>query len=342
MKDERAGTDASRRSFAQLAARISAWTTRALLTAILLVAALGFGRQVLLWWRSDAGSPAALGRVPLGGDGFGSLDRLHTLQFGKGPLALQRQTVAGSKEQAQNALRALTRAAASQAQLPRQPANDAERKFVAGLGRLQPVDQQPSGWRLYLLDSGVPTFVGTREALAEPVAPGGTAGQASSGTQAKPAVAPGGQKLGGLPSGGVAPSAFRVVTWGMAIPATDGAWTLYVFSPGGPAIDGVGAKEIPIPPGSERLLSMEVAGGGRIMSFKGCATPDSWTHFYDRWLLANDWRPHGPWRHRGTAWGLRCDRRAAPAGGTLDLELVENQSGQWSGLVLYSAQPQMR
>ena len=40
--------------FAGLAKRISAWTTRGLLTLMVLVAGLGFGRQVLKWWAADA------------------------------------------------------------------------------------------------------------------------------------------------------------------------------------------------------------------------------------------------------------------------------------------------
>ena len=44
--------------FAALAKRISSWTTNSLLTLLVLVAGLGFGRQVLKWWRADASPPA--------------------------------------------------------------------------------------------------------------------------------------------------------------------------------------------------------------------------------------------------------------------------------------------
>ena len=42
-------------SLGRLARRISRWTTNSLLTAMLLVIALGFGREVLHWWHDDAG-----------------------------------------------------------------------------------------------------------------------------------------------------------------------------------------------------------------------------------------------------------------------------------------------
>ncbi len=41
-------------SLGRLARRISRWTTNCLLTAMLLVIALGFGREVLHWWHDDA------------------------------------------------------------------------------------------------------------------------------------------------------------------------------------------------------------------------------------------------------------------------------------------------
>jgi hypothetical protein len=113
----------------------------------------------------------------------------------------------------------------------------------------------------------------------------------------------------------------------------ENAWTLYVFSPGGGFVDSGGMKEIPIPAGSDRLLSMQVAGGGGINSFKGRATLESWTRFYDRWLAASDWQPHSGWRRSGSVWGLHCGPKAASAGGSLDLEIVDSGTGELTGLL---------
>ena len=43
--------------FAMVAQRISGWTTNGLLTAIVLLAGLGFGRHTLRWWAADASPP---------------------------------------------------------------------------------------------------------------------------------------------------------------------------------------------------------------------------------------------------------------------------------------------
>ena len=47
----------------RLARRISRWTTNSLLTVMLLVIALGFGRQVLHWWHDDATPRGRLRKV---------------------------------------------------------------------------------------------------------------------------------------------------------------------------------------------------------------------------------------------------------------------------------------
>ncbi len=355
----------TQRSFGQLAKRISAWTTRALFTAVVLVAALGFGRQVMRWWHADAAGPAAPGRTLLVNDGFGSLDHLHMLQFGNSLMSLARQSVTGSKAEAIKALQRLTREAVRGAAFPTPAASDSERRFLTEVAKHQPVDHQPGQWWLYQVDNRLPMFVGIRAPTAQE---GGKAlpvrGAASEknvilsatkdlhcprsdeilrSAQNDGAPRPPGQKGTGTslrsepvpvcPSP-VAPSACRVVTWGMAVPMENNAWTLYVFSPGGCCVATGGAEEIPIPPGSDRLLSMQVAGGGRILSFKGRATPESWTRFYDRWLAASDWQPRGGWRRSGSVWGRHCGTKAASPGGSLDLEFVDSGTGQLTGLAL--------
>ena len=74
--------------FVRLARRISAWTTNGLLTVIILVAGLGFGRQVLHWWAADTRAKTASG-TPSAGDGLGDPSQPHVLQFGDQPWSLR-------------------------------------------------------------------------------------------------------------------------------------------------------------------------------------------------------------------------------------------------------------
>lgn len=91
--------------FAHLAKRISAWTTNGLLTLVILLAGLVFGRQVLKWWAADATPPAETSVAPLASDGLGDPAKAHFLQFGNQPWAIERQEIRGDKEQAAAALR---------------------------------------------------------------------------------------------------------------------------------------------------------------------------------------------------------------------------------------------
>jgi hypothetical protein len=352
-------SDTHQRSFGQLATRISAWTTRALLTAVVAVAALGFGRQVIRWWRVDTVGPVAPGRITSPSDGFGSLDHLHMLQFGNSRMSFARQTVTGPKAKALKVLQNLTRDAACGAGFPTAAASDSERRFLSEIVKHRPADQQPGQWWLYQVDNRLPAFVGIRTSSAggaengkAALVPGVVAGKTviasaakgHDGTDAeeilrcaqndKGAANDGTSPAGGLPPPPVAPSACRVVTWGLAVPMNENAWTLYVFSPGGHPTDRGSTEEIPIPPGSDRILSMRVAGGGQIISFKARATPELWTRFYDRWLAASNWRPHGGWQRSGPVWGLHCGSKAASAGGALDVEFVDGGTGQLTGLLL--------
>jgi hypothetical protein len=138
--------------FAALAKRITAWTTNSLLTLIVLVAGLGFGRQVLEWWAAGASPSPTVVK---------SLDdptQIHTFQFGDNSWSLSRRSVAGDKSKAVEQLRMACRdaleASPSVAALP----NDD--RFLAFLADSTPVDQIPGKWRLYELNEACPMTVG--------------------------------------------------------------------------------------------------------------------------------------------------------------------------------------
>ena len=88
---------APRRSFGRLALRISAWTTKGLLSAIILVAGLGFGRQVLHWWAADRQPPQAAPAAALADNRLGDPTQPHVFQFGNQPWSLRQQAIAGDR-----------------------------------------------------------------------------------------------------------------------------------------------------------------------------------------------------------------------------------------------------
>ena len=135
--------------FAALAKRISAWTTNSLLTLLILVAGLGFGRQVLKWWAADASaSPIASDRPA---------SPFQTLQFGDNAWSIGRRSVAGDKKAAIEQLRVACREVLETEPSTAKPPSKAKLDFLTGL---TPVDQKAGKWRLYELHDAFPMAVG--------------------------------------------------------------------------------------------------------------------------------------------------------------------------------------
>ncbi len=309
--------------FAGLAKRISAWTTNSLLTLLVLVAGVGFGRQVLKWWAADA-SPSGDSRFAPPNDALGDPMQLHTLQFGDLSWALGRQSIRGDRQHAMEQARAACReslatrpptvvappaanggGASGATTVGRFAPND--EKFLDFLSHSKPVVEDPGKWRVYEYQGAFPMAVGlARAADAAPEPP----------TNTPPSLAQ---------------SGYRVVVWVLAVPAGNGEWTLWTFQPEGPPAGSVtGAAEIPVPPGGHRGLSLQTAGGG-LIAFGGPCRPEEWKRFYDDWFRSQDWRSATGWRPADGAW---CARFTSDAGGAVDVRFGPDGRGGLSGLFM--------
>ena len=268
-------------SLGRLARRISRWTTNCLLTAMLLVIALGFGREVLHWWHDDApprpaasaGSSAAPGQ-PLAGRGLDS----QVLAFGNQNWSIRRQEFSGSQAEVPAALLAFCRTAISNARPRGDAADAAEQDMLKRLAAEKPAAEEPGRWRLYQWSAGSPIVVGIRS------------------TQ---------------PGTNLAEPPYRVVIWGMAVPTRANAWSLYVFQPG---TAGSGAEqsniEVPLPPGGRRLAMVRTADGSSITAFAADDDlGDSCRKFYDRWFADHGWKAADPWRRSPAAGRPASSRR---------------------------------
>ncbi len=246
---------APQRSFGLLARRISAWTTNGLLTVIILVVGLVFGRQVLRWWAADAPRSNAASATPRIGQGLGDPSQPHVLQFGNQPWSLREQVIGGDRQAAAAALLADCRRFLQSAPAPAgaagsdRAARARNAEVLATLRQLKPTEEERGKWRLYQLPNDLPMVAGVRQDAAA------TQGRAAS-------------KLAeGTPA---------VVIWGLAIPRARQAWTLYTFQPESDAGQpNSGLASIPIPPGSCRIMAMQVAEGGGLPPFRDRTAPSS-------------------------------------------------------------------
>ena len=176
--------------------------------------------------------------------------------------------------------------------------------------QLKPTEEERGKWRLYQLPNDLPMVAGVRQDAAA------TQGRAAS-------------KLAeGTPA---------VVIWGLAIPRARQAWTLYTFQPESDAGQpNSGLASIPIPPGSCRIMAMQVAEGGGIAAFSGPDRTEQWKQFYDDWFVKHRWKPSGGWQQMGSSWHVRytaADRRQPAAA---EIRLSPDRQGRCTGLVMVS------
>ena len=314
-------------SLGRLAQRISAWTTNSLLTLMLVVIALGFGRQVLRWWH-DEGSPAGAGPA----DPLGDRTAAHVLEFGDQAWSMRRQEFFGPAGGVSAALQAAGRAAIVDCR-PRGESPDAsEQEVLKQLAGQRPVAEVHGQWRLYVWGPEHPVLIGTRAVES---------GEQGAGAPPAPRSATG-TRLDETP--------YRVVIWGMAVPAADhaghhvpmvaaaDAWTLYLFQSGGGACgQGQGRGEIPLPPGGHRLVSIRAAGGDAITAFS-TDDGDAVRGFYDRWFADRGWTAVARWRPIAAGWHSRFEVRSHAPALAVDIRLGIDPQGRWTGLVMESGQ----
>lgn len=293
--------------YARLAKRISSITTDCLLTAVVLVAGLGFGRQVLRWWAAEPAEPAAAPRPVEPADGLGDPSRLHVFQFGDQPWSLRRQSVSGGRQAAAAALRANCREVVRGGRLPDGKPGEAEGKLLSRLAATDPAEQEPGKWRLYELQGAFPMTVGTRPRAA----------------------------AGHRPGKNLAPPGHRVVVWGMALPTGPDAWAVVSFQPEvAPGRRAAPLQEAHVPPECRRTLSVQVAGGGAMLAFEGPQSAKSYISYYDRWFAAHNWRKAGAWERFGAAWHARYVPPGEAPTGSVDVHLSSDGLGRCTGLLM--------
>ncbi len=248
-------------TFGELAKRMTGWTSRGLVSAMILVAGMAFGRQVLHWWRADD----ALGTVPphpLAVGHLGDPGQDHALEFSGSDWGMVRGTASGDTAAVVRQIQARCAEAIGLCRVPQTPPGPAERDLLRRIAAQPPVMEQPGQWRLYALDAGFPMVVGTCE----------------DDTSTPPA------------DDKVAKTTQRVVTLGMATPSGDQGWITYTFHTCAPSGNGRhSVEDKPIPPGSQTTMTVRAADGATIVAFKGSNPQGEWTRFFNSWLKTHGW-----------------------------------------------------
>ncbi|HVA45472.1 MAG TPA: hypothetical protein VNH11_03725 [Pirellulales bacterium] len=302
--------------YGKLARQIADWTTKGLFSALVLVAGLGFGRQVIRWWHDDDPPPAATEPATTPFDLSDAGDPME-IALGDLPYRLGRQTVIGDQAEAMQALRAACRRLLPSASPWSPVADEDEQKLLARLAELGPAgdartsngDSQ-AGERLYEPAPGMPLVIGTR--------------RVSAGDGPLHAIA----------------QENRVVLWGLAVPADERWWTLCLFHADRRGSDEEPGTQIPLPPDCQRLMALR-RGGAELSAFQGGGPCDEYRRFYAAWQVKH--RPHDAVRWQRAddgGWYASMVRRgpdaAAGSARSMVIQLVPGRPGGCTGLVLVS------
>ncbi len=296
--------------FARLASRISAWTTNGLFSALILVIGLGFGRQVVRWWHAPpiAEEPLQpLGLLPREGEGLGE-----SVSFGSLGWSVDRRSVAATAGTIRSSVASLCEQCVSHASCPEGACGPAEAKLIRALASSRPVASEPAKWTVYDTISVLPMAVGLR-------------------TQ--------GDRLEGDTS--PRPDTCRVAAWCVAIPSEPDFWTVLCFSPAA----GIAGEpscpqaEIPLPPGSRRLLAFAGSGGGSTQVFLGPGEIADWQAFFVHWFEENGWKSSIPGPQREGAWYGRYSNPNDNSRCCIDIQLSACEDRTLAGVLVASPPP---
>lgn len=294
-----------------VARRMRSRTLDLIAIGIVLVAGLTFGRQIVEWWRTEpvdlaAGVPA-LGVNSGWGDGGAPV----TLEFGDRPFVLARQMAPGDRDSTLATLRDRCRAVLEKAALPATEPDAAEKSLLKRTAALKPVAEEAGAWQVYLLEGPFALVVGIRI--------GGAERMRDAAATSEPPPAP-----------------RRVVCWGLALPLSERAWTLYIFTAGQPAAaDPAALPHVPVPHGARQVLALREERGGELIGFSGNGAPEEWSRFYDEWFASHGWYSADGWQTVGGSWTARF----VPQGETgaarfvADVQFGTDSGGSLMGLV---------
>lgn len=300
-----ATTSATTAATQSLARRWANWASNLLVSGVIVVVGLVFGREVVQWWRTPADGTAAKvatdavtpGSDLLDGPAFDGTDGLrtnepgagesgarpvHELSFGDLPYAFRHGAVRGDAAAVVAELRRQCAISADSASPPTGAPAPSELRMLEGLRSIRPSDRRRGVWEIYVLPRPLPMAVAVSDNGRSDSSRDET-GRATNG-EGRNAVA-------GSP---------RVLSWAMAFPdMTDGRWTWFTFRPAGGAASGAGVGPIdsdwPAPPEARRSLVIKAEDGAARSAYAGRGTRASWqTHFDDcaerrGWAATDDW-----------------------------------------------------
>jgi hypothetical protein len=297
-----AGQPAKPIGYSDLARRIRSRTTDFLAICIVLVASLTLGRQILIWWHAPTHEELTAREANTGPPAWGDNQEAVALEFGDLPVGLTRQSCTGTPSAALATIVANCEAATRSADRPLHESDPVEVGLLQKLSDSKPASEHPGDWQVHVVDERFLLVAGLRRLPAEH-------------------------------SGDAARSEWRLVCWGMGMPAGAESWTTFVMrGTGGAVASRSGVPEVPIPPESRRSLALNDERGAALVGFSGAGDPEHWMQFYDRWFSGNGWTPAGGWSIGAEVWSARFAGPTDREGMRVEVRFARDRRGELTGL----------
>lgn len=300
-----------------LGRRISERTTDLLAIAIVLIASLTMGRQMLRWWHDDAPSVLDMGPLDNLGAEWGLDSRPVTLEFGNSPINVTRQEFSvGGPQAALDSVRERCQAILVAADPPDTPRDQSELDQLKSLAGLTPESEQPGSWQLFTITGGLPMVVGVKTFDTGPVK-----------------------------SVGISPAETqRVICWGLVFPSlSPGSWTAYTFvrrqadptDPTNASAQVFELARLELPAGCQRTVMMQETGQCGLMGFQGTGQTDVWQQHFSNWFQAQGWTQSESWQPLQGGWSGRFVRRepGRMEDSTIQVQCYQQQTGRGVGLI---------
>lgn len=294
-----ADTDPRTGGFARVARLIAGRTTDLIAIGVVLIGSLAFGRQAIIWWRTEPDEITHPQVIAEQSDPWGAAPV--EIEFGDAPLAVSRETVAGEREAALARLTTECRALAEnpEAVVLESPAGDA---MLARLSTLTPIESEPGQWSVYRLEDQFSLVVAVCNRTAK---------------EARSAASQPG-----------------LICFGMAVPAGESQWTLFLFRGANGVASGGGLSSSDfVPDGFKRLLALRGVQGELLAGVAGQGSAESWRASLESKLHARGWNIRGEWSIVDRTWSAQFGRTNADESGALSVVMTSNGDNDWTGLI---------
>lgn len=262
-----------------VAARIAAWTSRMLVSFLVIAAALVFISQILRWWRTPTTVPVTAVTAP-------QKDIGNSVEWVDADWTTTWYTASGPEEEVTHDLARRMLQATSGAAIPADIPNEKELSVLRHLTEREPFLKDEKGAAVFRLNQALPIWLGVRSAddFDSPE---------SSRTEA----------LGSIGSADPGPSrtakAVRIVAWGFLVPLDGELWRIALAVSGVPAGGRRTALEIPLPFGAQPGFTLRFGDGSMLQAFRGeHADKSAWMAHFDAWLEERGWSADSKWQVR--------------------------------------------